>query len=61
MARLNRGFEYKKHLGSDVAGMTAIEYLAGHYPRLIGRLSALFAFSCSATAASDRPASDKKL
>ena len=27
---------------------------------LIGRLSAFFAFSCSATAASDRPASDKR-
>jgi hypothetical protein len=27
---------------------------------LIGRLSAFFVFSCSATAASDGPASDKK-
>jgi 23S rRNA pseudouridine1911/1915/1917 synthase len=31
MALWNHGFEYRKHLGADVAGITAIEYLSVHY------------------------------
>ncbi len=33
MAALNHGFEYRKHLGADAAGLTTIEYLTRHYSR----------------------------
>ena len=31
MAELNHGFVYRKRLGSDAAGLTAIEYMTRHY------------------------------
>jgi 23S rRNA pseudouridine1911/1915/1917 synthase len=33
MAVLNNGFEYRKRLGADVAGLTMIDYLTCHYSR----------------------------
>jgi 23S rRNA pseudouridine1911/1915/1917 synthase len=32
MATLNRGFEYRRILGTDAAGLQVIEYLVRHYP-----------------------------
>lgn len=32
MAAYNHGFEYKKRLATDAAGLTTIEYLTRHYP-----------------------------
>jgi 23S rRNA pseudouridine1911/1915/1917 synthase len=33
MALLNRGYEYRKHLGANASGLTMIEYLTRHFSR----------------------------
>jgi hypothetical protein len=47
-------------LAATQFGLSEASEQVAENAKLIGRLSAFFAFSCSAPAASDRPASDKK-